>query len=127
MQRDMELIRKIFAEVRARQNLERREVTIEGYDELIVNRHVEMLISKKYLEGFCNELLNDESVHCLVRDITMDGHDFSAVIENDGVWKKLKESWTAAEFASVPLSVVKEIGTSLLKQYLMQKAGLSDS
>lgn len=125
MERDMDLIRKIFAEVRARTNLDRRPVEIEGYDALIISRHVEMLISKGYLDGNCTETISDSSVHCFVRDLTMDGHDFAAVIENDTVWGKLKQSLSPKELATLPLQTVKSVGVGLLEAYLKSKVGLN--
>jgi hypothetical protein len=43
MTRDMELIRKILLEIQSRKDLEPREVKIEGYNDVILGRHIELL------------------------------------------------------------------------------------
>jgi len=124
MQRDMDLIRKILAAIKAKDNLSPRPLKIDGYDDLLVNRHVEMLVHADFIEGSVKHSSSDHSVYCLVRDLTMDGHDFAAVIENDTVWARLKKSWSPEELARVPLSVVQTLGMDVLTEYLKGKIGL---
>jgi len=51
MTRDMELIRKIFAEIQKRKDAELRGIEIPGVDEAILARHLEMLLDARLIDG----------------------------------------------------------------------------
>lgn len=55
--------------------------------------------------------------------ITNQGHDYLAVIRDDGVWKKTKEAASTA--GGVGLSVMKDIAVAYVKQELSTRLGLA--
>jgi hypothetical protein len=127
MQRDMELIRRIFAEIRAKNDLVPRPVRLDGYDDLQVGRHIQMLIDDGYLEGLVKKQ-NDKfnPLYCLVTDLSMKGHDFSAALDNESVWNKIKASMSPSELATAPLGIIKDIGLEILTKLIKQQVGLAD-
>jgi hypothetical protein len=125
MTRDMELIRKIIGAIQARKDVSPMTgMKIEGYDDAIVMRHIEMLYNAGYIDGHQRGTAGGKPL-IVVRDLSWSGHDFAATIQNESVWGTLKQKWSAADLAMVPLTVVKELGTALLKDYLARKIGLS--
>jgi hypothetical protein len=125
MTRDMELIRKIISEIQSRNDPQMRMLEIDGYDANVVGRHVEMLIEAGYVAGTVQNLSMGTQLVPFVTDLTWDGHDLAAAIQNEGIWAKIKQSLSPAELATAPLSIIKDIAVRMLKAYLMQKAGLS--
>jgi hypothetical protein len=126
MTRNMELIRKIVLEVQARKDLKRRAIKIDGVDEPILARHVEMLFGAGLLEGTISDDIGRGYPTILVYDLSMDGHDFAAVIANESVWAKVKQSLSPSDLVTVPLRIIKDVGVGLLGEYVKQKVGLSD-
>ncbi|ESY64348.1 hypothetical protein X743_31260 [Mesorhizobium sp. LNHC252B00] len=57
-----------------------------------------------------------------MKDLSWEGRDFLAALQNKGVWNQIKQSFSAAELAGLPLSVVKDLG--LLKECAKSKVGL---
>jgi uncharacterized protein YacL len=85
MTRDMELIRKIFSEIQSRTDLAPRKVHVTGYEEWIIERHLEMLIEAGFVEGQIMRPLGIMYPLVLVTDLSWDGHDFAAAMANEGV------------------------------------------
>jgi len=50
VKRDMELVRQILLTVQAKTSLEPELIKIDGHDDAIVGRHVEMLFDNGFLE-----------------------------------------------------------------------------
>ena len=61
----------------------------------------------------------------VVTDMSWAGHDFLAALENKDVWSKLKQTFSAEQLASLPLDVIKGVGTGLLLHWAKGQAGLS--
>ena len=125
MTRDMELIRQILLKIKARQTLNLEPIEIDGYDRAIVMRHLEMLENEHLIEGIVKYSGQDGLPSLIsVKDMSWDGHNFIAVLENKSVWNTMKEKFSPSELAGMPLSIVKEIGLALLKQAALKAAGL---
>ncbi len=125
MQRDMELVREILLEIHSRNGLDPKRVQLDGYEPLIVARHVEMLFQAGLIDGLPIKTLDSLVKEILVIDLSWDGHDFLAAMQNKGVWAKIKSTLTAADMAVLPLEILKELGVALLKRSVMEKFGLS--
>jgi hypothetical protein len=123
MTRDMDLIRKILLAVQARKDVTPRPIVIDGVDEDILGRHVEMLLDAGMIEGVSGRSGSRHYKHILVKDLSWSGHDFVATLANDTVWNKLKET-LSTEMTSLPLVIVKDAGMALLKEWVKQKIGL---
>jgi Hypothetical protein (DUF2513) len=123
MTRDMELIRKILIEIRSRKDTRPRPVTIDGANEAILARHLELLNEAGLIDTEVHKPLSGEMTF-LVKDLTWAGHDFVAVLENESVWSKIKEKFSAAELATLPLAVLRDSGVALLGLWAKSKLGL---
>ncbi|MER9840144.1 DUF2513 domain-containing protein [Mesorhizobium australicum] len=124
MKRDMELIREILLAVQARTDLTPKPLQLEGHDQVVVGRHVEMLSGAGLIDGPPQKRINAPYALVFIKDLSWEGHDFLAALENKGVWNQMKQSFSAAELAGLPLSIVKDIGLGLLKEWAKSKVGL---
>lgn len=71
MTRDMELIRKIFAEIQNRKDVRERPIEIQGVEEWIIARHVEMLLDAGTVEGVRSNPIGQSFPIIAVKDLTM--------------------------------------------------------
>jgi hypothetical protein len=127
MTRDMELIRKIFAQIRGRTSLDYEAIDLPDVDPVILARHIEILDNAGLVEVIkSNGPGGLQSPHPVfaVKDLTWAGHDYVAILENDTVWNKIKEKLSPKELATLPFSTLKTLGLGLLDQYLKSKFGL---
>jgi Hypothetical protein (DUF2513) len=99
-------------------------VEIEGYDEVIVARHLEMLLSVGLIEGQKIAPLGGDCPIILVKDLSWEGHDFASALLKDTVWSQIKKKFSAADLATLPLSVVRSVGVGLLEQLAKTTVGL---
>ena len=127
MTRDMELIRRILLEIKSRKNAKPRQVSLDGIEQSTLLRHVEMLCRSGFVETqgdiHYSSMIGEPDM-ILVTDMSWAGHDFLAVLENEGVWNKLKSSISPANLASMPLDVMKTVGVGLLTKWAMGEVGL---
>jgi hypothetical protein len=123
MTRDMELIRKLL-EIQGRKDVSPTMINIPGYEDLVVARHLELLMEAGLIDGIKSAPISAPHSIIMVKDMTWAGHDFVAAIENDSVWSKIKQSFPTKELATMPLSVLKSAGVALLEQYAKAKLGL---
>jgi Hypothetical protein (DUF2513) len=124
MTRDMELIRKILLEIKGRENVRMSTMTIPGYEDWVLARHLELLLEVGLIDGIKSTPLSEPYPTIMVKDLTWDGHDFAAAVENDGVWNKIKQAFSVKELATMPLSILKTVGIGLLEQVAKAKLGL---
>ena len=124
MTRDMELIRKILAEIRSRKDVQLRAVELPGEEEWRVARHLELLVEAGLVEAQQGGGYNDPFPIFAVKDLTMTGHDFAATLENNTVWAKLKSAYSPAELAGLPIRLVQTIASDLLVTWAKSKVGL---
>ncbi len=123
MKRDMELVRTILRNVQDRDSVEAEEVKIDGYPEWVVNRHAEMLADAGLLQA-AGSLPTEDGLIITIRDLTWEGHDFLAALADEGVWTKIKQTFTPTQLASMPLAIIKTVGMELLKAYALRQIGL---
>jgi hypothetical protein len=124
MTRDMELIRKILLEIKARENVRMSTMTIPGYEDWVLARHLELLLEAGLIDGLKSAPLMEPHPTIMVKDLTWEGHDFAAAVENDGVWSKIKEKFSAKEMATMPLSILKGAAIAVLQHAVMAKLGM---
>lgn len=127
MQRNMDLIRAILLTVEEKADLRARPVTVEGYEDDIVGRHVELLYQAGYLDAAASAGISKPYTTILVKDLTWEGHEFSAALRNDTVWGKLRSSFSATELGGLPLQGLKEAAVAISKQLVLDRLGFSSS
>ncbi len=124
MIRDMELIREILLTIQARPDSMLQRFTLDGYDQNVVGRHVQLLVQEGYLDGKVHDSSLQHQLTCFVSDLTWKGHDFVAAIQNDTVWEKIKNAMSPKELATAPITLIKTLGMRLLEDHLKQLVGL---
>lgn len=124
MTRDMELVRKIIIEIQKREDMTPSVMEIPGYDEVTVARHLQLLMEAGLIDGISSHPISLGYPIIMVQDLTWSGHDFAAALDNEGVWQKIKQSFSAAELATLPLIVLKDIGVKLVTEWAKSKVGL---
>ena len=124
MKRDMELIREILLAVQSKEDVGFRPVDVSDYALDVVDRHVEMLIAGGFLVGHRQPTGRSFSNQLVVSDMSWEGHEFISALSQGGVWNQMKSKFSAAELAGLPLSVVKDVGVGLLKEWAKAKVGL---
>ncbi len=125
MRNDIDVIRAILVDVRDRQDLWPRPVSLSGYDDLVVARHCERLFEDGLLDGYLCPLLGEQFVQIDVRDLTSAGHNFLAALETDGVWARLKANLKPAEMAALPLKRLAGVATDLAERVVRDTLGLN--
>ncbi|CAL8972876.1 hypothetical protein RHODGE_RHODGE_01029 [Rhodoplanes serenus] len=124
VRRDMEMVRKVMLAIEAKTDLTPREIKIDGEDDLVVGHHIELLFAAGMIDGLESRVIGRPYAFILVRDLTWEGHDFVASLKNDTVWNQLKTKLSAAELASLPLSVIKSVATAAVEHWAKTRLGL---
>jgi hypothetical protein len=123
--RDMELIRRILLVVRAKTSLEPELIKIDGFDDAVVWRHIEMLFDNGFLEGIERSNYKSRYRDVLVKDLSWDGHEFIiGAISKEELWQKLKSAIGPGELASQSLKAIKDASIAGATAYLKGKLGL---
>jgi len=123
MTRDMELIRKIFAQIKGWTSVDLQAIELPDVEPLILARHIEMLHEARLIEAQKSTPLHGPPKFA-VKDLTWAGHDFAAAIENDTVWNTIKQKLSAKELAGLPLGIVKDVAMGLLSHQIKSMFGL---
>ncbi|UJW87958.1 DUF2513 domain-containing protein [Devosia sp. SL43] len=124
MKRDMDVIRKIMLAVQARTDIDPRLLKVDGLDDFTVGYHVALLHDVGLIVGPSTQTYDTPYKQVLVKDLSWEGHDFVAAMANDTVWGKLKQSLSPSDLASLPLKIIKDVGTGILEQWVKTQIGL---
>lgn len=124
MKNDLDLTRKILESIRDRQDVWPKPVSIAGYDEVLVARHVERLHDDGLIEGPRTQLLSDPTAEILVKDMTSAGHEFLAALESSDVWARLKSALSPAELSAMSFRELAGIAKELALKAARKKLGL---
>jgi hypothetical protein len=124
MTRDMDLIRRILLEIQARKDLGPFQIKFDNVDVVALSRHLEMLVDAGLVEGIVSKSLNRGFPVVAVTDLSWAGHEFISALENDSVWAKIKESFSPAQLAAMPLAAMQQVGVGLAVAWAKQKVGL---
>lgn len=119
MQRDMELVREIFRAVIAKDDLKGQIIHINGREDDVVDRHVELLYKAGYIEG------TPFKHRIMVIDLTWQGHEFAgAILTEETVWTKVKDAVGPEKLATIPLKAIEAVAMEALIAWGKQKLGL---
>ena len=120
MQRHMDLILKILDQTEQRTEREPQRIVIEGYSDLVVGQHVELLFDAGYLVGQPYEFNSLDHKLVEIRDLSWEGHEFLAVLRSDHGWGKVKKSFDDGDLAKMPLKIIEAVSTAALKHWVFQ-------
>lgn len=126
VKRDMDLVREILLQIRQREDLSLLPLKVVGVDDDVVARHGELLIEAGLLDGKVRESSRNGVPFVVIRDLTWEGHDFLAVLENADVWSQLRQAFKPAVLAALPFSILKSVGGAMLSKWAMRQVGLGD-
>ena len=101
-----------------------RELKVAGYDEMTVERHLEMLVDAGFVEGIVSRPLGITYPLVMVTDLSWAGHDFASAITNENIWQKIKQSFSTKDLTTMPLTVIKNVAVGLLTKWAESKVGL---
>jgi hypothetical protein len=124
MTRDMELIKRILLEIEARKDLKPAPVIMEEIAPDILGRHIELIHEAGLLDATVLHPAANMVPDIIIRDLSWEGHEFVAALKNNSVWSKITNSFSASELAVLPITVLKDVCISLLKEWAKKKVGL---
>jgi hypothetical protein len=123
MTRDMELIRKILVQIKSWTSVDLQAIDMPDVDPSILARHIEMLHEAGFIVAEKSVPLHGP-IKFMVKDLTWEGHDFAGAIENEGIWSKIKQAFSAKELATLSFPILKTVGIGLLERFAKDRLGL---
>ena len=99
MKRDMDLVAKIMEAVEAKRDLRPAPISVEGYDEWVVQRHIEAMDAAGLIDGLVSQQMSQAYPTVLVRDLTWEGHEFAATLKSPA-WQEVKARLSPADTPS---------------------------
>lgn len=119
MNRDMDLIRKILLTLKqAPDGKTIPNLKIEGYDENTVAYHCKLLYENGLISSYKRQDANNKIYIFWVGNLTWDGHDFLAKIEDEKVWKKVWKT-ISDKGLNATFDVIKSIAIKLLAENIL--------
>jgi len=115
MKRDMDLVRSIL--LKLEQKDIGRSVTIDGFEDETVSRHLELLEEAGLIKATIIPLDNRPSL-VLVERPTWQGYDFLDAIRSDQVWNRTK-TLVAEKTGSTAFEVIKAVATAIATKLLL--------
>jgi len=115
----MDLIRQIMLQVEQNNGEVKiaKKFRVEGYEEVIVAKHIELLDEAGLLKAHFTRTDADGVIGAYVERLTWSGHEFLDAARNEAVWKKTK-AIVKQKAGTVSFEVLKtlliEISKSLL-------------
>ena len=94
-----------------------------GYEDHIVERHIEMLFDTGYLDGLDARKVSGRVI--AISDLTAVGHDFMSALKQGDVRERLAISLSSSERGCLSLSLVRQLADELAGRHLRQKLRLS--
>jgi len=104
MKRDMDLIRQLLFQIEA----DNPELAVEGYDDKIVTKHLELLEEAGLIKAFLHKTDQSGVVQVDVERLTWEGYEFLDAARNEEVWNKTK-AVVGEKSGSVTFEVLKSL------------------
>ncbi|WCK24607.1 DUF2513 domain-containing protein [Agrobacterium pusense] len=121
---DIDLVRLILIQLRDKPDLKPSPVRIDGYEPVLVARHVMRLHDAGLVEGSVHRSLGMEAPLVFATDLSLEGHSFLGALESKDVWSKLKEVLSPEEMVRLPIKKLAEIAVDLGVLFVRRKLGL---
>ena len=121
MARDMDLVRQILMQAsKADDSLApRRPVAVDGVEEHVIARHVEMMHEAGLIVAQVARYEGYGAMRAIVERVTWEGHDFLDAARDQDVWNKAKQQ-IVIKGGAFTFSVLK----SLLQHEIRQRLGI---
>lgn len=117
MKRDLELIRIILLQIEQHVVLEPFDMQIDGYEQGLVNFHLQLLDEAGLIEIFLDK---DETGSILIAQpirITWNGYEFLDMARNNSIWEKSKK-FISQKSISVSISLFIEVMKIMINDLL---------
>lgn len=107
MKRDIDLVRKILLEVESSgiNGLEGISFRLEGYDDEVVARHVQLLDEAGYVAAVFIEPDQGGIILNRINRLTWKGYEFLDAARNDSIWQSVKKT-LRTKAGDVPFEVL---------------------
>ena len=126
MQNDIDLNRKILAAIREKEDLRPTPIQIRDFEPVLVMRHVKRLHDDGMVEGHVSETLGSEAPMVFVTDMSTDGHNFLAALEQQDIWNQLTNVLNPKELAAFSLREIAGLAKELAMMAAKKKLGLDE-
>ena len=116
MKRDFDLVREILLQVEAAVNPEEpliHSLSIDNYDQAIVNEHVKLLIDYGLIEGECKFSTNNRILLTAIRGLTPRAYDFLDNIRNDSIWRKI-QNHVSSTVGTASLDIIEKFASQII-------------
>ena len=119
VKRDLDLVRTILLTVETSDTdgLERDGLRLEGYDDQVVARHVQLLDEAGYVIASYTEPDQGGVVLHKIGRLTWKGHEFLDAARNDNIWYRVKDG-LRTKAASVPFEALTSLLVEATKKWL---------
>lgn len=117
MERNWDTIREILLRFREKPS-EEKALQLGDWPENVrpeISHHVNILIEGGLLQGKMHGEFGTEPDDFVVFGLTWNGHDFLDSIEDEAIWKKVKESFVS-KGKLMTLELVKFVATNFIKE-----------
>jgi hypothetical protein len=122
MTRDLGLIRAILSKIQQSKTAPMRErIDIPTYDDDTIDRHLELLHQEGFIEAQKSAPLSGR-VAFVIKDLTWKGHNLAGALGYEAVWAKLRDKFSQAELASMPIDVLEQTISDMTGQWAKDKA-----
>lgn len=125
VQNDIELTRKILGAIRDKSTLRPAPIQVQGYEPVLVMRHVKRLHDDGMIEGNVTSTLGSEAPMVFVTDMTTDGHNFLAALEQGELWNQLTAALSPTEIGTFSFSQLAGLAKELALVAAKKKLGLT--
>ena len=117
MRRDMDLVRQILlaVEEREEEDLRRSTLSVEGYGEQAVARHVEIMQEAGLVDAHVMRADGVPPYAARVFRLTWEGHDFLEATRNETVWAKTKQ-FVKEKGGGASLAIMKAVAVRFAKE-----------
>ena len=120
MKRDMDLIREILLQVKARPTAQSIDlVELPGHEQEEISYHVKLLADAGYLEAHDLRTMGPDGFRFAPSALTNEGHDFLDAARSNTVWESTKAKLLEIG-GSAPLDVFRGILTTTIKEVLVR-------
>lgn len=116
MKRDFDLVREILLAVEAAVDPEEpliHSLSIDNYDQAIVNEHVKLLIEYGLIEGECKFSTNNRILLTAIRGLTPRAYDFLDNIRNDSIWRKI-QNHVSSTVGTASLDIIEKFASQII-------------
>lgn len=119
MKRDMDLVRKILLAVEDsdEEDLRNRWLEVDGFDRIMVARHVEIMAEANLVDALVARADNSPAQAARVYKLTWAGYDFLDAIRNESTWSKTKQ-FVKEKLGSASFEIVKAVAVKIAHDQL---------